>query len=370
MRLRPLTTFIALTLALAMVAGCSVNGELHLPTGVVYPSINPVAGTADLTVTQTFTFEGAPRSVTMVVDGPVFGGAQQAEKSVIRFGKARENDWIRDYYPAFVFDEHQDAFFSALMGQLNGIRSASGLDDDRYVELMTAYVQSLEYRIDPVDLSPKFPVETAGEGAGDCDDKALLLGGMLAREGYDVAILLFSAEQHVALGIKADGLDYRDTGYAYIETTAQGFVGMPPDTIGEGAALSSQPQVIRIGTGKMSWGAGPQVASILDAAKTAEKRAGELAARLKAADTSLTPLQSRTQALKSQLDARSSAGDNAAYNSLVPTYNAAVAEYNAAVAARNQIAQENNGVVAIHTYIVEHLDDRPGAFAWVQSHPL
>ena len=78
MRLRPLTTFIALTLALAMVAGCSVNGELHLPTGVVYPSINPVAGTADLTVTQTFTFEGAPRSVTMVVDGPVFGGAQQA----------------------------------------------------------------------------------------------------------------------------------------------------------------------------------------------------------------------------------------------------------------------------------------------------
>jgi hypothetical protein len=145
---------------------------------------------------------------------------------------------------------------------------------------------------------------------------------------------------------------------------------MPPDTIGEGAALSSQPQVIRIGTGKMSWGAGPQVASILDAAKTAEKRAGELAARLKAADTSLTPLQSRTQALKSQLDARSSAGDNAAYNSLVPTYNAAVAEYNAAVAARNQIAQENNGVVAIHTYIVEHLDDRPGAFAWVQSHPL
>jgi hypothetical protein len=360
---------IALTLALAMVAGCSVNGELHLPTGVVYPSINPVAGTADLTVTQTFTFEGAPRTVTMVVDGPLVAGAQQAEKSVIRFGNARENDWIEDYYPAFVFDEHQDEFFSALMGQLSGIRSASGLDDDRYVELMTAYVQSLEYRIDPVDLSPKFPVETAADGAGDCDDKALLLGGMLAREGYDVAILLFSAEKHVALGIKADGLEYRDTGYAYIETTAQGFVGMPPDTVGDGAALASEPQVIKLGKGKMSWGAGSQVTSILDAAKAAEKKAGELTARLAAADAGITPLQARAQALKSQLESRLAAGDNSAYNSLVPTYNAAVAEYNAAVASRNQIAAENNSVVAVHTYIVEHLDDRPGVYAYVLASP-
>lgn len=370
MRLRPFVTFAALALALAMAAGCTVNGKLHLPTGVVYPSISPVAGTQDLTVTQTFSFEGAPRSVTVTVDGPLLAGAQQAQKSVIRFGKARENDWIDDYYPAFVFDEHQDEFFSALIGQFSGIAATGGLDGDRTVELMTAYVQSLEYQIDPVDLSPKFPVETATGRAGDCDDKALLLGGMLAREGYDVAILLFGAEQHVALGIKADGLDYRGTGYAYIETTAQGFVGMPPDTVGDGAALTSEPQVIKLGDGSKSYGAGAQVTSILDTAKAAETKAAQLTGNLKTADAGLTPLQSRAQALKSQMEARLAAGDNAGYNALVPTYNAAVAQYNDAINVRNQIAAENNNVVAVHTYIVEHLDDRRGVFAYVQSHPL
>ena len=370
MRLRPLATLTPLVLALSILAGCTVNGTLHLPTGVVYPSINPVAGTADLTVTQTFTFEGEPRSISVVVDGPLYAGAQQAEKSVVRFGNARENDWIEDYYPAFVFEEHQDEFFSALKAQLDQIRTTAGLDDDRYVELVTSYVQSLEYQIDPVDLSPKFPVETAAGRVGDCDDKALLLGGILAREGYDVAVLLFSGEQHVALGIKADGLEYQGTGYAFIETTTPGFVGMPPDTVGDGLTLSSDPQVIKLGDGTKSYGSGSQVMAILAAAEAAEQKAAKLAGELQKADAGLTPLQAKAQSLKSQMEARLAAGDTVAYNSLVPTYNAAVAEYNAAVAARNLMADENNAVVALHTYIIDHLDDRAGVFAYVQSNPM
>lgn len=370
MRRKPIHSLLAIAcvLALGASAGCNVGGTLRLPTGVVYPSIDPVAGTANQIVTHTFTFEGKPRTVTVDVDGPLLAGAQAADKSVIRFGRAHENDWIEKYYPAFIFEEHQDAFFSALLGQLRGIRDAEGLDTDRYVELMTGFVQSIEYRVDPGDLSPKFPVETFAESTGDCDDKALLLGGLLAREGYDVAILLFAPEEHVALGIKANGLDYRDTGYAYVETTLRGFVGVPPDSIGEGQLLESEPQVFALEGGSASFGAADQVAAIAAATDDLEARVTALAKDITTADAKLKTLETNVRNLKTRMDAASAAGNTAGYNALVPEYNAAANAYNTAVAGRNDIVVRNNSAVETYKYLTEHADDRSGTFQYLRTH--
>lgn len=370
MRLQPLHALLAVAcvLALGSAAGCNTNGILRLPTGVVYPSIKPVEGAADETVTHTFSFEGKQRAITVVVDGPLFAGAQAAEKSVIRFGRARENDWIEDYYPAFIFEEHQDQFFAALLDQLHTIRDTEGLDSDRYAELMTAFVQSIEYRTDPGDLSPRFPVETFAERNGDCDDKALLLGGLLAREGYDIAILLFGPEQHVALGIKAKGLEYRDTGYAFIETTTQGFVGMPPDSVGNGTLLESEPQVFPLEGGATAFGAADQVAAIEKAAGDIETRVAALAKEIKAADARLRELEADERGLKSRMDALLASGDGAGYNALVPEYNAAADAFNAAVAERNDLVARHNAAVQTHTFIRKHLDDRPGTFKYLRTH--
>ncbi len=370
MRRKPIHTLLAIicVLALAATTGCNADGSLRLPTGVVYPSIDPVAGTANQAVTHTFTFEGKPRTVTVDVDGPVLAGAQAADKSVIRFGRAHENDWIESYYPAFIFEEHQDAFYSALLGQLRGIRDAEGLDADRYVELMTGFVQSIEYRIDPGDLSPKFPVETFADRAGDCDDKALLLGGLLAREGYDVAILLFAPEEHVALGIKANGLEYRETGYAYIETTLRGYVGVPPDSIGDGKLLESEAQVFPLEGGSASFGAADQVAAIVAASNDLEAGVTALAKDITTADAKLKGLEANVRNLKARMDSRSTSGDTAAYNALVPEYNAAASTYNDAVAARNDTVARHNGAVETYTYLTGHADDRPGTFTYLRTH--
>jgi hypothetical protein len=360
---------LACALALALgVAGCSVNGTLRLPTGVVYPSIEPVTGAADQTVTHTFRFEGKERAVTVTVNGPLLAGARAAEKSVIRFGHARENDWIEDYYPAFIFEQHQDAFFAALLGQLRGIRDTEGLDSDRYVELMTVFAQSIEYRIDESDLSPKFPVETFADRNGDCDDKTLLLGALLAREGYDVAILLFAAEQHVALGIKANGLQYRDTGYAFIEATTPGFVGMAPDSVGSGTLLESAPQVFPLEGGDTAFGAADQVATIEKAAADLEARAAALGSEIATADTRLGEREAKVRGLQARMDALETSGDSAAYNALVPDYNAAADAFNAAVVERNNLVSQHNAAVEAHTYILEHLDDRPGTFEYLRTH--
>jgi len=369
-RSKPLQALLAIACVLALTtsAGCSADGTLRLPTSVVYPSITPVEGAAEQTVTHTFSFEGKPRAITVIVDGPLLAGARSAEKSVIRFGRARENDWIEDYYPAFVFDRHLDPFFAALIAQLRTIRDADGLDADRYVELMTTFVQSIEYQVDPGDLSPKFPVETFADQNGDCDDKALLLGGLLAREGYDVAVLLFAPEEHVALGIRANGLGYRDTGYAYIETTIQGYVGVPPDSIGDGRLLESTPQILPLEGGDAAYAAADTVAAITQAADDLETRITALAGEIADADARLRGLKADVDMLKSSMDGLSASGDTAGYNALVPRYNAAVEAYNNAIADRNEIAARHNVAVQTHTYIREHLDDRYGTFQYLRTH--
>ncbi|MCE5203758.1 MAG: hypothetical protein LLG24_06080 [Actinomycetia bacterium] len=359
------TAALALATTLVLAAGCAAG--VSLPSGVVYPSITlDKTVTDDLTVNHSFTFEGKQQDVTVSVDGSLYAGAQQAPKSVVRFGDSRKTDWICDYYPAFVFDPAQDGFFSDLIGQMRRIRDAEKLDSDRYVELMTVFVQSLEYRTDPGDLSPKFPVETFVQRAGDCDDKTLLLGGMLAREGYDVAVLLFDTEQHVALGIRADALAYGDTGYALIETTAPGFVGMVPAHVGDGTRLSTDPQTFALGDGETTYTSAHQVAWIVDTVADLETRAAALAEKIAAADSELTVLEERARRLQRELDARAS--DPARYNALLPEYNAAVERYNTALAARNALVERYNAAVEAIDYVAAHLDDRPGVAAYLHTH--
>ncbi|MDZ4654462.1 MAG: hypothetical protein U1F44_01075 [Coriobacteriia bacterium] len=358
--------------ALAVTSACVPDGNggstFGLPTGVVYPKIVPDDSmTEDPTVNYTFTFESTQRTLTVAVDGAVYAGADAAQKSVTRFGDARENDWIEDYYPVFVNEPHQDAFYDDLLGQLRAIKSAEGLDRDRYAELLTVFVQSIEYRSDPVDLSPKFPIETFVEQSGDCDDKTLLLAGLLSREGYDVAVLLFESEQHVALGIRSDTNDYKNTGYAFTETTSPGFIGMVSDDLGGGIVLASKPRVFRIDGGTTAFTAGQQVAFIVERDAQLEQQTVELGESVKAADTELATLENRVSSLKTQLAAYSAVGDTARYNALVPEYNRAVDAYNTKAAERNSLADRYNDAVAARTYIYDHLDDRPAVYRFLRG---
>ncbi|MDI6900310.1 MAG: hypothetical protein QMC79_01275 [Anaerosomatales bacterium] len=347
----------------ALLAGCGTGG---LPQGVVYPSIEPDPSvTEPLMVEHSFTFEGVGRSVTLAVDGALYAGARDAEKSVIRFGNARETDWIEDYYPAFVNEPHQDPFFEDLLGQLRAIRDREGLDPDRYAELLTVFVQSIPYATDPVDLSPKFPVETFVDRAGDCDDKTLLLAGLLSREGYDVAVLLFEPEQHVALGLRSDAATYRSTGYAYVETTTEGLVGMVPDDLAGGVVLTSEPRVFGVDGGTTSYGAGDEVTAILAALEESSEEAQALRPEVDAADRALATMSAEVDRLSQALDEASARGDVATYNALVDEYNDAAAAYNTATSERNALADRYNAAIAIVNGILERLDDRRGAYALI-----
>lgn len=335
-----------------------------MPSGVIYPSIEPdrdVTGT--LPVSASFTFEGEQVTVATEVDAALYAGALSADKTVTRFGDARKDDWIEDYFPAFVDDPDEAGFYDALIAEFRRIRDERGLDADRYAELMTCYAQSIAYYTDPSDLEPKFPVETFVDGNGDCDDKALLLSALLSHEGYDVAILLFEPEKHVALGIRCDELDYRGTGYAYVETTTEGFIGTVPDAFSGGVKLTSQPLVLAIGDGTLEYTAGDEVTEILRGSQQAHDEASSLADAIARMDVGLRGMEAETRAARQRLESAHSQGCGEACVRLAERYNQLVAAYDAELDARNTMAERHNRLLAVGRKVLEGHDDRARTFA-------
>jgi hypothetical protein len=310
----------------------------------VYPSIHPVevAGGTYRDVGIDFSFEGVSHSVTIPVNGTVYFGAQRAQKQAILTREIPDSIFVPTYYLAFLNDPNQEEFFRELTGAFRDIGARESLDDDEYLELMTVSVQSLPYESDGTLTAPKFPVETYVDGTGDCDDKSLLLAGLLGREGYSVALFYFKPEAHMAVGVKGYRCDYRGTGYGYVGTTNLSLVGVATTHLTGGVDLVSAPLVIPVANGTRLYGSCQETAAIEDALERTESRADSLS-------RDLTSLQQKMNDLHSQ-------GRYTEYNPLVGQYGALVKDYNANAEA--------------HNYILTHQDDRKGTYAWLQARAL
>lgn len=354
-----LTGLVATALAgsLAM-SGCSLT-EL-LPSGVIEPAIVPSANErGSRTIDRAFAFENSTVRLEVPMDMAVYAGSGSAPKSAVFIGGKTPVDWVPDYYRAFISESHQASFYDALESALHQIRTRDRLDASRYVELVTSMAQGLEYRTDPVNLAPKFPIETFGDGYGDCDDKTLLAAAVLSRDGYDVAILVFTPEKHVALGIRAPGLDYKQTGYAFVEMTEPSLVGVPTEELAGGIRLMSQPEVIRIGSGTAVFEAGAQIGDIearMSELRAAEKRLSSEIAAGKA------DLASEQATLDAEMRAIDGAADPKARDAAVTAYNALVPKYNALVKKVNGLISELNGLVSAERYYVDHQSARPQVY--------
>jgi len=366
-RSRPARILVPLVLTLVLLAGCALDGLVPLPPDVVYPSIEPVADAEPMDpVVLSWRFEGADVSISVPVDAAVYQGAKSAQKSALFFKEIDELEWIPEYYRAFVDEPHQEPMYEAMLFGMRRLRDSLGLDADRYAELIVSAVQSLDYRTDPIYLEPKFPIETVGDANGDCDDKTLLAAGLLAREGYDVAILLFTPEQHVSLGIRTNGSTYGASGYALVETTTPTLFGWVPDSLNNGeVVLESEPMVIPIGDGTRAYGAGRQTDAIRAAYDRAVAETERLDAQIVQSQADLDRRVAGIEALRADLDRLAAAGDIAGYNAGVPRYNQLIAEYNAAVGAHNELVAEQKRAVETAKRIIDEQTDRAGLARWL-----
>jgi len=254
------------------------------PSGTyTFPSIAPNETTGVFCREFTFPFKKTNITLALNVNASLYYGAKNGDKFAAVPDGVTPEDAAPAYYRAFIEDPLQDEMFEDLLNTFRAIRQEHRYTDDEYLELLAVFVQSLPYDTVPgtrPDTPARFPVETLVDSTGDCDDKSLLLAGLLAREGYDTALLLFLPEHHMAVGVRDGSPGYRNTGYLYVETTGVSLIGVVPANLSQSVKyvpagqspqatlLESTPLVIREGTGTLLYSSAGETTFI-----TAQKKA-------------------------------------------------------------------------------------------------
>ncbi len=318
----------------AISANLIVNRETVIPPRIVPQQTNDTVPAPE----YTFPFQSGKVTLTSPVDPAVYVGAKTADKETGVRGNVSEEIWLKETYLAMVNDPAQDVFYLDLVTALRTIRNRQHLSDDEYLELITVFVQSIPYETTSQN-PPKFPVETYTEKSGDCDDKSLLLAGLLSREGYNVSLLSFAPESHMAVGVVCPGGEYRQTGYAFIETTNFSFPGVPSRILGTGIFLQSNPQVIRIGNGTITYKSCNE-SLYLDSVVALSEQRVEL-------------LTGEIDEMRTKMDRYYSEHDIRNYNELVPVF--------------NNLQQDRMKYAELHNYIINHRYDRKGTIPYVKT---
>ena len=308
-----------------------------------------------------FTFQKSHIPVTVSVPQGLYEAASGAEKRAVLLGDWKEDDdWITGYYLSFLTDPQMEQVYSATVDALRAGASGISESSDEYLEYLTVYVQSMAYDTSPDEAAPKFPVETIVETAGDCDDKSILLAGLLSREGYNVSLLYFPADSHMTVGIAADEPGFRGSGYLFIETTNVSLVGIPTKTFENGDLLTSDLFVIPVGNGTKGYGK-------IDETRRIDRAAAEARSRAETKVPSLAVQNDELKLMKRALEQENDALSRLRQSKDIQRYNVAVGDYNRHVTEYNQLLEEYRTSydaylteVNFVNFVATHLSDRPG----------
>ena len=219
------------------------------------PEITPVEVSGDPYEDRTFNvkFEKSEYELVLPVNMSVYYGAAVAEKAIPTGIYWNETDRISEYYRSFFEGEAIGGFYDDITKRIRHIRLAEDFSDEEYLEFMIAFVQQIPY--DPDADEPRFPVEVIYDMKGDCDEKSMLLIGMLAHEGYDTALIIFPEYSHATAGIRI--ITTGDTSfrqfkskdgrkYVFIESTSPNYIGEYPEYYEDAYAV-----VVPIGDGAL-----------------------------------------------------------------------------------------------------------------------
>jgi len=329
--------------------------EIQLQSGATLPAIPDYM----------FEFEDFNATLSSPVDPEVFAGARSAKKEVKIYDTSIDDDeWRSGLYRAMTTDPAQDRFFEDLTNEFKGIRTLHNLNSDEYLELMAVFVQSIPYKSQNLS-SPKYPIETYADREGDCDDKSMLLAGLLAHEGYKVALLYFGPEQHMAVGVACPERGYRDTGYAFIEATRVSLVGTGADSLAGDITLASDPLVIPIGDGTLGYTRCNETNAIYAELTDLGAHLEEIRKDLGERESSLKSRRSDLEDMNLAIGQMESIGDYSGYNQLVSDYNDKVGDYNQELDAYSKISEKYVLLAERYNYIIAHEHDRAGTYHWL-----
>ena len=359
--------FFILVIMAGQILSCGCTGGFPGIKTDRYPSIDENSVTNEyITVSHSFNFENKEITITTPVDKGIYDAAYNSDKSAyVNQDKLSSNNWSSDYYKSFINSAALTPLYDSILAQLRDIKTQMSLDSDRYAELIFAYVQSIPYKTDDIRTEPKFPVETLYENSGDCDDKSLLAAALLSAEGYDVSLLEFESEEHMALGIKSLDYPYKNTGYAYVEITDYNYPGWPVIEINNGNTITSDPFIIPVGDGKSSYNSCDDVFYIYERMVGSEENAENLEPQITIKKSELEELSGEIKAMSERMEGLKRGGDITGYNSLVSDYNSLISEYNKKSSSLEALVDRYNNYVEIYNYIIKHRYDRKGVYEYL-----
>ena len=358
-----------LSIIILLLTAVLISSVVFPKEAVIAPHIAPDIASlrsSMMIISHQFPFEKTTISLTVPINVSVYEGARQAEKATTVYGNISETVWLAQSYRAMVQDPSQESLYTAILAEADKIRLQKKLSDDEYFELITVYTQSLRYETREQNPA-KFPVETVVDLAGDCDDKSLLLAGLLSREGYPVALLLFVPESHMAVGVGSDKYLYKNTGYTFIETTNYSFVGVPTEKLGGNLTLYSDPVIIPISNGTKFYTSGSETRYIHDMYVLSDLKVKELEPQVKNIESDLAYQKEKIAQLKLQIQEIRNPGNSNSYNAQVAVHNTLVSDYNSRLNAYRELFSRYEKYALVHNYILEHMYDRKGVFEYVKK---
>lgn len=337
---------------------------------VTYPLIVPTEKSEMIQVKIAFPYRHLNYSFTIEVPLSLYEGAKLSGKSA-RVPAGIQDAWLAGYYKAFALDPSQTKVYQTLLSQFRRIRNERNLNSDEYLELLTAYVQSLPYdaeKLSSIEIAPRFPVETIVDGTGICSDKSLLLAGLLSHEGYAVSLLQFGKENHLTVGLPApDGYDFAGCGQAVVETTAISYIGHPA---GEYADTTSRPKVFPIGHGTKRYDCIREVAKILAALSSLNEKISEdgtLTLEIVRLHEKLLRLKEELTKSRDELPILLENGKTGEYESLRKIHNKNVERLKKMLDSYNRLIAEYQELAGLAEFIQHNRLDRPAVSLKLRS---
>ncbi|MBN1431319.1 MAG: hypothetical protein JW931_00940 [Methanomicrobiaceae archaeon] len=334
----------------------AVSSAEDASTEIKLPEIIPAEISGDHYDDRTFSvkFEKSEYELVLPVNLSVYYGAKNADKAITPGTLWNETDKVSAYYRSFFEGEPIDTFYDDILKKIRHIKIAEGFSDEEYLEFMVTFVQQIPY--DPDAGHPRFPVEVVYDMEGDCDEKSMLLIGMLAREDYDTALIIFPEYRHATAGIRiitAGDTFFRQfksedgRKYVFIESTALSFIGQYPEYYEDAYAV-----VVPVGDGKNSFERYNYISYITESLN-------KITDRIIFLDSELDRLYSEIKELESDLNTKTYESrhdwemDYLDYKALVDQYY----EY-------EDILNRN---IEVYNYIIEHPYDVEGVRRYIYN---
>lgn len=353
---------------------------------IQYPKITAAETSGFVSVRISFPFQTLNHVFTLEVPKNLYEGAKSSGKSAL-VPAGLGDTWLLGYYQAFALDPLLTGFYQSLLTKFREIRNRQNLSSDEYLELLTAYVQSLAYdtkKLEDKNRVPRFPVETVVDNTGICSDKSILLAGLLSHEGYAVSLLQFGPENHVAVGIPVQtGYDYQKTGYAVIESTVISYVGDVSGEFAPDRKISSRPKIFPIGHGSKRYESIADVSritSVLEKLKERLNPEGEFAReilrqkekisleknRLKVCLAELSHEEEAVKMLQEKNDPEFLARYQS-YKQNIDAYNAEVTAMTRQITRYNLMVEEYNRFASDVNFIQQNRLNRKAAFLRIKN---